>query len=124
MCLQVLPYWTKGSLLNLAAVVCWRHAAAMKPAAIQVTSTPGAGPEPDTDQDVADALSCLRMPEKTMPLEVRAELSAAAEMHKSSKCVTDGLSRMPDSCGQQSFGARQASCASHKGDLQCQSQSI
>ena len=83
--LQVLPYWTKGSLLNLAAVVCWRHAASMKPAAIQVTSAPGAGPEPDTDQDVADALSSLRMPENTMPLEVRAELSCSrqyASMHQ------------------------------------------
>ena len=99
MCLQVLPYWTKGSLLNLAAVVCWRHAASLKPAAIQVTSTPGAGQEPDTDHDVADALSCLRMPEKAMPLEVRAELSAAAKTHQCSKCVTDGP---PELCGQQS----------------------
>ena len=77
MCVQVLPYWTRGSLLNLAAVVCWRHAASMKPAAIQVTSTPGAGLAPDTDQDMADALSCLRMPENTTPLEVRAVRSAA-----------------------------------------------
>ena len=100
--LQVLPYWTKGSLLNLAAVVCWRHAASMKPAAIEVTSTPGAGPEPGTDQDVSDALSCLRMPDNAMPLEVRAELSAAAKMHQRTKCITDGPIVKPERCGQQS----------------------
>ena len=56
----------------------------MKPAAIQVTSSPGVGPEPDTDQDMADALSCLRMPETTMPLEVRAAFCRCtdAPMHQ------------------------------------------
>lgn len=67
---QVLPYWTKSSLLNLAAVVCWRHAASLKPASIHVTSTPATADDPDAEQEVAAALACLHLPEKVVPLEV------------------------------------------------------
>ncbi|CAK0782533.1 hypothetical protein CVIRNUC_005751 [Coccomyxa viridis] len=90
---EVLPYWTKGSLLNLAAVVCWRHAASMKPAAIQVTSTPGDGPEPCTDLDVADTLSCLRMPVNAMPLEVSVMLLGAPWL--SAACIKFASWREP-----------------------------
>ena len=66
--LQVLPYWTKASLQNLAAVVCWRHAASLNPASIRVTQS--ADGSQDADQELSTAFSCPRTPEKIVPLEV------------------------------------------------------
>ena len=66
--LQVLPYWTKASLHNLAAVVCWRHAASLSPTSIHVTQSPEG--DPNTDRELSSAFSCLRTPERVVPLEV------------------------------------------------------
>ena len=73
--MQVLPYWTKASLSNLAAVVCWRHAASLSPASIQVTQS--ADGTQDADQELSTAFSCLRTPERTVPLEVGSQLLIA-----------------------------------------------
>ncbi len=65
---QVLPYWTKASLQNLAAVVCWRHAASLNPASIRVTQS--ADGSQDAEQELSTAFSCSRTQEKIVPLEV------------------------------------------------------
>lgn len=79
---QVLPYWTKASLSNLAAVVCWRHAASLSPASIRVTQL--ADGTQDADQDVSTAMSFSRMPEKIVPLEVCSRLPVVATSQKDS----------------------------------------
>ncbi len=66
--MQVLPYWTRASLLNLAAMVCWRHAASLKPASIRVT--PMVATDNNADRQVSAALSCLHLPKEVVPLEV------------------------------------------------------
>lgn len=75
---QVLPYWTKGSLMNLAAVVCWRHAASLKPAAIRMRSSPAAAREQSAEQGAHAALSCIPLPRQAVPLEVRLSAAQAA----------------------------------------------
>ena len=73
---QVLPYWTKASLSNLAAVVCWRHAASLSPASIRVTQS--ADGSQDANPGLITAFSCLRTPATIVPLEVSSQLPAAA----------------------------------------------
>ena len=74
--MQVLPYWTKASLSNLAAVVCWRHAASLSPASIRVTQS--ADGDQDADPQLLTAFQCLRTPATSVPLEVSSQLPETA----------------------------------------------
>ena len=64
--------------MNLAAVVCWRHAASLKPAAIRMRSSPAAAREQSAEQGAHAALSCIPLPRQAAPLEVTLSTAPAA----------------------------------------------